>query len=69
MKKRAIPRLKKRLTAVHTDGSIVRFKVVVEEKAIRKRVRELAKQINRDYAGKVFRLSAYWKTVSCSWRI
>jgi hypoxanthine phosphoribosyltransferase len=52
MKKRATSKLKKRLTAVHTDGSLVRFKVVVEEKAIRKRVRELAKQINRDYAGK-----------------
>lgn len=52
MKKRATSKPKERLTAVHTDGSLVRFKVVVEEKAIRKRVRELAKQINRDYAGK-----------------
>jgi hypoxanthine phosphoribosyltransferase len=30
----------------------VPLKVVVEEKVIRKRVRELARQINRDYAGK-----------------
>ena len=29
-----------------------RLKIVVSEKDIRKRVRELAKQINRDYAGK-----------------
>jgi hypoxanthine phosphoribosyltransferase len=52
MKKRAVSRPRKRLTTVHAAGSGVRFKVVVEEKAIRKRVRELAKQINRDYAGK-----------------
>lgn len=52
MKKRVISKPRKRLTTVHTDRSIVRFKVVVEEKAILKRVRDLAKQINRDYAGK-----------------
>jgi hypoxanthine phosphoribosyltransferase len=52
MKKRAISKPRKRLTTLNADGSIARFKVVVEKKAIRKRVRELAKQINRDYAGK-----------------
>jgi hypoxanthine phosphoribosyltransferase len=52
MKKRAVSKPRKRLTTVQTASSGVRCKVVVEEKAIRKRVRELAKQINRDYAGK-----------------
>jgi hypoxanthine-guanine phosphoribosyltransferase len=52
MKKRALSKPRKRPTKVQTAGSGVRCKVVVEEKAIRKRVRELARQINRDYAGK-----------------
>jgi len=52
MKKRVISKPRKRLTSAHPDGAIAGFKVVVEEKAIRQRVRELAKQINRDYAGK-----------------
>jgi len=43
---------RKRSVTVRTAGSSARLKIVVDEKAIRKRVRELAKQINRDYAGK-----------------
>jgi hypoxanthine phosphoribosyltransferase len=52
MKKRAVSKPRKRVTTVRTASSGVRCKVVVDEKAIRKRVRELARQINRDYAGK-----------------
>ena len=52
MKKRAVSKSRKRLTQAQTASSGVRCKVVVDEKAIRKRVRELARQINRDYAGK-----------------
>ena len=52
MKKRAVSNLRKRLTQAQTASSGVQCKVVVDEKAIRKRVRELARQINRDYAGK-----------------
>jgi hypoxanthine phosphoribosyltransferase len=52
MKKRAVSKLKKRPTTIRAAGSGVHLKIVVSEKDIRKRVRELAKQINRDYAGK-----------------
>ncbi len=52
MKKRTVPKLKKRSTTVRAAGPGARLKIVVSEKDIRKRVRELAKQINRDYAGK-----------------
>jgi len=52
MKKRAPSKLRKRPEKVRTTASNPRLKIVVEEKAIRKRVRELARQINRDYAGK-----------------
>ena len=52
MKKRAVSKSRKRLTQAQTASSGVRCKVVVDEKAIRRRVRELARQINRDYAGK-----------------
>jgi hypoxanthine phosphoribosyltransferase len=52
MKKRAASKLKKRPTTVRAAGSGARLKTVVSEKDIRKRVREMAKQINRDYAGK-----------------
>ncbi len=38
--------------AARAPGSKLRLKMLVEEKAIRKKVRELARQINRDYAGK-----------------
>ena len=43
---------RKRSATVRTAGSSARLKIVVDEKAIRKRVRELARQINRDYAGR-----------------
>jgi len=52
MKKVPAFKPKKRSSTIRTAGSNVRFKIVVDEKAIRKRVRELAKQINRDYTGK-----------------
>jgi hypoxanthine phosphoribosyltransferase len=52
MKKRSMSKSRRRLTTVYAPGSSDRLKVVVEERAIRKRVRDLAKQINRDYAGK-----------------
>ncbi len=52
MKKRAASKPNKRLTKVRAAGADGRFKVVVDEKAIRKRVRDLARQISRDYAGK-----------------
>jgi len=52
MKKRVPSKPKKRPAKVRAAGSSVRVKIVVDEKTIRKRVRELARQINRDYAGK-----------------
>jgi len=52
MKKRTVSRLKKRPATIRAAGSGAPLKIVVSEKDIRKRVRELAKQINRDYAGK-----------------
>ena len=52
MKKRPASKPQKRPTTVRAAGSKVRLKIVLDEKAIRKRVRELARQINRDYAGK-----------------
>jgi hypoxanthine phosphoribosyltransferase len=54
MKKRAQPIATKRrpLPRAVTAGSN-HLKMVISEKAIHKRVRELAKQINRDYQGKI----------------
>jgi hypoxanthine phosphoribosyltransferase len=52
MKKRTVSKVKKRPTTVRAAGPGARLKIVVSEKDIRKRVLELAKQINRDYAGK-----------------
>jgi hypoxanthine phosphoribosyltransferase len=54
MKKRAQPVAKKRrlLPRVATAGNN-HLKMVISEKAIHKRVRELANQINRDYQGKI----------------
>jgi hypoxanthine phosphoribosyltransferase len=52
MKKRAASKPPKRPTRVRAAAPAARLKVVFDEKEIRKRVRELAKQINRDYAGK-----------------
>ena len=51
MNKRTVSKLKKRPTTIRA-GSGARLKIVVSEKDLRKRVRELARQINRDYAGK-----------------
>jgi hypoxanthine phosphoribosyltransferase len=56
MKKRAASKLKKRPTTARAAGSGTHLKMVVSEKDIRKRVRELAKQINRDYAGKTLHI-------------
>jgi len=52
MKKRAASKLKKRRATARAAGRGARLKIVVSEKDIRKRVRDMAKQINRDYAGK-----------------
>jgi hypoxanthine phosphoribosyltransferase len=52
MKKRTESRLKGRPATFRVAGSGACLKIVISEKDIRKRVRELAKQINRDYAGK-----------------
>ena len=52
MKKRAASKPQKRPTRIRAAAPAARLKVVFDEKEIRKRVRELAKQINRDYAGK-----------------
>ena len=51
MKKRAAAQPKKRPTAVRAANG-TRLKVIVNESDIRKRVRELARQVNKDYAGK-----------------
>jgi len=56
MKKRATSKLKKRRATIRAAGSGARLKIVVSEKDIRKRVRELARQINRDYAGKTLHI-------------
>ncbi len=52
MKKRTASKIKKRTATMGAVGYDARVKIVVSEKGVRKRVRELAKQINRDYAGK-----------------
>lgn len=52
MKKPAPSKLKKRATAIRTTSPAGRLKVIASEKDVRKRVREMAKQINKDYAGK-----------------
>src|ERR1039457_6058678 len=51
-KKRAASKAVRRPAKVPAPGSGVRLKTVVEEKVLRGRVRELARKINRDYAGK-----------------
>lgn len=51
-KKRAASKAAKLPAKVLGSGSGVRLKTVVEEKVLRGRVRELARKINRDYAGK-----------------
>jgi len=52
MKKTAASKHQKRRPTTGRLGSSARLKVAVSEKDIRKRVREMAKQINRDYAGR-----------------
>jgi hypoxanthine phosphoribosyltransferase len=52
MKKPAASKPKKGRANTGTAGSGARLRIVASEKDIRKRVREMAKQINRDYAGK-----------------
>ena len=52
MRKRAASKPQKRSTTNRAAGAGPSLKIIVTEKDIRKRVRELAKQINRDYAGK-----------------
>jgi hypoxanthine phosphoribosyltransferase len=56
MKKRATSKLKKRPMTVRAADSAVRLKIVVTEQEIRKRVREMARQINHDYAGKTLHI-------------
>jgi len=56
MKKRAVSKTKKSPTTIRAAGTGERLKIVVSEKDIRKRVRELARQINRDYAGKTLHI-------------
>lgn len=51
MKKRVATKVKKRSDAVPAATG-ARLRIIVSEKDIRKRVRELARQINKDYAGK-----------------
>jgi len=53
MKKRAAAKPRKAPSKIRAAASSgARLKVVVSEKDIHKRVRELARQINKDYAGK-----------------
>lgn len=52
MKKRPATKLKKTRPTRRAKASDGRLKVVVSEKDIRKRVREMARQISKDYAGK-----------------
>src|SRR5579872_3104275 len=51
MKKRPSAKPRKRPATVRA-ASVPRVKIIVSESDIRKRVRELARQINKDYAGK-----------------
>jgi hypoxanthine phosphoribosyltransferase len=52
MKKRSQPVSKKRRSAPREAASDGHLKVAISEKEIRRRVRELAKQIDHDYQGK-----------------
>ena len=52
----AAAKLKKRHKTIHPAGSDGRPEIIVSEKDIRKRVRQLAKQINREYAGKTLQV-------------
>lgn len=52
MRKGTVSKVRKHPATIRAVGSGVHLKMVVSEKDVRERVRELAKQINRDYAGK-----------------
>jgi hypoxanthine phosphoribosyltransferase len=52
MKKRAASKPQKRPTKTRAAGTGTHLKIIASEKDIRKRVRELSRQINREYAGK-----------------
>lgn len=52
MKKRPATKLKKSRPTKEAKAAGARLKIVVSEKDIRTRVRELARQISKDYAGK-----------------
>lgn len=52
MKKPAATTRRSHPAVVRTTSNGARLKVIVSEQDIRKRVRELARQINKDYAGK-----------------
>jgi len=52
MKKRVATKARKPPASVRSPATGARLKIIVGEGDIRKRVRELARQINKDYAGK-----------------
>ncbi len=52
MKKRPATKHKKSRPTTRAKGAGGRLRIVVSEKDIRKRVREMARQISKDYAGK-----------------
>jgi len=54
--KSSADKLKKGHKTIRDTGSDGRPEIIVREKDIRKRVRNLAKQINRDYAGKTLQV-------------
>ncbi|MGO9204771.1 MAG: phosphoribosyltransferase [Candidatus Limnocylindrales bacterium] len=56
MKKRTASKPRKPPKTICAAGSGTRLKIIVSEKDIRQRVRELARQINRDYAGKTLHI-------------
>ena len=56
MKKSTTSKLKKRSAKLRPAATPAPFKIVVSEKDVRIRVRAMAKQINRDYAGKTLHM-------------
>jgi len=71
MKKRvATATAKKRGTpARRRTSSHPGLRVLYSDKQVRKRVLELAKQIDHDYRGRSCTRSGSWKNALCSWRI
>jgi hypoxanthine phosphoribosyltransferase len=61
MKKSTTAKARKRPSKLRTRAGF-RLKVIVEERVIRKRVRELAREINRDYAGKTIHVIGILET-------